>query len=110
MSPFPLFSVSPIRRVLCGFSSLHLFGVFPKARLAVAQCTMMERVLGISHFRRIAFPSLEHGSLQSAPVRKAQLPRQALDTIHGVQMFGGLQIALTAGEKHNTRHGRRNDA
>src|SRR5947209_6934798 len=88
---------------------LHLFGVFAEARFAVAEGAMMECLLRGSYVSRLPFPSFEDRGLQSAPIGKAQLPRQAFDAIHGVEMFGGLLIGLTAGEKDETRHGGRND-
>src|SRR6266487_4876529 len=94
----------------CGFRCLHVSGVFAEARFAVAPGTMMEGLLRSSYVRHLAFPRFEHGSLQGAAVRKTQLPRQTLQTIHCVEMFGGLLIALTTGEKHKTGHSCRHNA
>src|SRR5439155_3737496 len=95
---------------LCRLSGLHFCGVFAKARPTVAQRSVMERLLRVGHFRRIAFPSLEHWSLQRAPERKTQLPRQARQLIHCVEMFGGLQVGLPAREKDETGDSSRNHA
>src|SRR5207237_8923846 len=81
---------------LCRLRSLHLFGVFAVTRVAVAPCTVMERLLRSSNLRAVAFPRLKHRSLQGAPIGKAQLPRQVRDTIHRVEMFRRLLIGLAA--------------
>src|SRR5207237_10689521 len=106
-SPFRRFtdSLCPLRRLRV----LHVFGVFAEARFAVAEGAMMECLLRGSDVRCTAFPRFQHGSLQSASVGEAQLPRQPFHAIHCVEMFGGLLIGLTAGEKDETRHGGRND-
>src|SRR5260370_40632573 len=62
----------------------------------------MERPLRLGDVRRITFPGFEHGSLESASKGKTQFPRHAIQTIHCVGMFCGLQISLPAREKDKT--------
>src|SRR5437667_11247752 len=77
------------------FRSFHFFRVLAVARFAVAQGAVMECHLRVGHLRCIAFPSFKHGSLQSAPEGKTEFPRHVVQLIHRIEMFGGLQIALT---------------
>src|SRR5690349_18802130 len=54
----------------CGLCGFHVFGVFAEPRLAIAPGTVMEGGLSSTDVRCIAFPSLEHWSLQCAAVGK----------------------------------------
>ncbi len=64
----------------------------------------MERLLRGGDIRRVAFPGFQYRSLQCAPVGEAQLPREIRKSIHRVEMFSGLLIALPAREKHESRN------
>src|SRR5262249_47770929 len=96
-----MFPASKLR----GFRGFHLFGVLAETRFAIAPRAVMERRLSSTKVCFVPFPSFKDRSLQSAPIGKAQLPRQARHTIHRVQMLGGLLIGLAPREKYNTRHG-----
>src|SRR5437899_2689711 len=87
--------VKPFLASCDGLRGFHFCGVFTEARLAIAPGAVMECLLRLGDIRRIALPSFKHRSLQRAAERKTQLPWQIRQTIHGVEMFGGLLIALT---------------
>src|SRR6266480_2581333 len=94
----------------CRLRGFHVFGVFAEPGLAVARGAMMKRLLGSSDIRRLAFPSFKHRRLQSAPEGKTQLPRQVRQTIHCVEMLGGLLISLPAGKEDKTGNSNGNHA
>src|SRR5437667_12830809 len=76
-----------LQKASCRLRGFHVIGVFTEARFAVAPGAMMERLLRVGHSRRVAFPSFKHGSLQSAPVGKTELPRQAAHSVHGIELL-----------------------
>src|SRR2546426_10096341 len=80
---------------LCGLR-FHIFGVCAEARFAVAPRAVMERRLSSTNVCFVPFPSFEYRSLQGAAIGKAQLPRQVRESIHRVEMLGGLLIGLAA--------------
>jgi hypothetical protein len=69
----------------------------------------MKRLLRVSNIRRIAFPGIEHRSLQSASIGKAQLPRHTTQRIHCIEVLGSFHITLSARKKDDSGDSRGHD-
>ena len=52
-------------------------------------------------------PFVQASGLQCAAVAERQRPRQIAELVHGVEMLGGLDIALPAGQEHDAGDGGR---
>ena len=63
-----------------------------------------ERALGGGDVFALAAPRLLRRGLQRAAVGEGQLPRQAADLVHRVEMRGRVLVRLAAGEKGDARH------
>src|SRR5690242_19583895 len=73
---------------------LHVAAVGARARRAVEFGAVQERVATGIEVGRLALPRLERGRLEGTPVGEAELPRQAAELVHGVEVRGGELVGL----------------
>src|ERR1035437_3705547 len=73
---------------------LEVWGVLAGAGQAVELGPVQEGLLGRSAVGRVATPRLLRRGLQRPAVREAQLPRMRAALVHGVEVGGGVLVAL----------------
>src|SRR5215203_6138138 len=103
-APFPSAAIAAKRR-----SGRHLLEVaLPLAERceAVHLGAVREGGLRGGDVAGLTAPGLLGRRLQGAAVRERELPREAADAVHGVEVGGRLLVRLAARQEGNARHGR----
>ena len=85
----------------------HLGFVFGGAGGAVALGAVEEGGLCLGDICRLSAPGVEGGFLEGPTEGEAESPWSGAELVEGVEVLGGADGALAAGEEHNTGDGRR---